>query len=121
MKPPEYLVTQLDLYTEEKYDDEEYVRNRAYSSLEVIHERGYSDMDEGLRDVIRLAKQHGELYSVLEDILARCGSILQRDTELSVSPLHHASLLMIQSRQFKTDVFSISDRFMQQASLLPDL
>jgi diaphanous 1 len=83
IKPPDGLLTQLDVYTEEKFEDEEDIRERArgLSSRNAIkgHERARSDSEVALEDLVILAKQHGELYPMMVDILNHYGQILQRD------------------------------------------
>ena len=74
-------MTQLNLYTEEKYEDEEDMRERAKTLVHQFrgHERSRSDSEVALQDLIQLAKQHGELYPTMLDILKNYGQILQRD------------------------------------------
>lgn len=43
------------------------------------HQRARSDSEVVLEDLIRLARQHGELYPVMVDILKRYELLLQRD------------------------------------------
>lgn len=43
------------------------------------HERQRSDSEVALEDLIVLAKQHGELYPMMVEILNHYGQILQRD------------------------------------------
>jgi len=74
-------LTQLDVYTEEKFQDEadirEYARNLANGTIG--HPRTRSDSEIVLEDLIRPAKQHGRLYPMIVEILKRCGVLLQRD------------------------------------------
>lgn len=75
-------MTQLNLYAEEKYEDEEDMRERAKTLMHQFkggHERSRSDSEVALQDLIQLAKQHGELYPTMLDILKNYGQILQRD------------------------------------------
>lgn len=46
------------------------------------HERSPSDSEVALQKLIQLAKQHGDLYPIMIDILKRYSQILQRDIEL---------------------------------------
>jgi hypothetical protein len=48
------------------------------------HERGLSDSESALEDLVRLAKQHGELYPMMVDIMNHYGQILQRDVGMCV-------------------------------------
>lgn len=78
-------MTQLDVYTEEKFEDEEDMRERARSMMKGPaggHRRALSDSEIVLQDLIVLAKQHGELYPIMVDILNHYGRILQRDVGL---------------------------------------
>jgi diaphanous 1 len=81
IKPPDSLLTQLDVYTEEKFEDEEEMRERARILMNGVsgHQRARSDSEVALEDLIRLARQHGELYPMMVEILKRYGLLLQRD------------------------------------------
>lgn len=84
VKPPDTLLTQLDVYTEEKFEDEEDMRDRlremmAQRAKGHQHERSKSDSEVALHDLIQLAKQHGELYPMMLEILSHYGQILQKD------------------------------------------
>ncbi len=73
---------QIDIYTEEKFEDEEDLRDRARAVLRGAHERPHSDDEDVLTDIVRLAKQHGELYPMMVEILTHYGEILQKDIGL---------------------------------------
>jgi diaphanous 1 len=82
VKPPESLTTQLDVYTEEKFEDEEDMRERAKSLVAQRahgHERSRSESEVVLTDLVLLAKQHGELYPMMIEILNHYALIMQRD------------------------------------------
>ena len=81
MKPPESLVTQLDVYTEEKFEDEEDLRERA-----LAHFRSASggESESALEELVRLARQHGELYPIMVETLRLMGHILERDINVYV-------------------------------------
>ncbi|KAJ8462763.1 hypothetical protein ONZ45_g17814 [Pleurotus djamor] len=107
--PPDALKTQLDVYTEEKFEDEEDMRERAKAIMASHtsggrHLRSGSDSEVALEHLVRLAKQHGELYPMMLDILNHYSQILSKDTGI----------------QLKADLFSILDKFVEQAALLDD-
>ena len=82
LKPPDSLLTQLDIYTEDKFDDEEDMRQRGREMMAQSgsnHQRQRSDSEVALQDLVKIAKQHGELYPMMVDILNRYGLLLQRD------------------------------------------
>lgn len=69
------------MYTEEKFEDEEDARERARNIMYGVHrhERARSDSEVALEDLIRLAKQHGELYPMMVEILKRYEALLQKE------------------------------------------
>lgn len=79
MKPPESLLTQLDVYTEEKFEDEADMRERAKSLL--INGRPSSEVDGLLEEFGQLAKQYPDLYASLLEILKRYIGLLNQDTD----------------------------------------
>ena len=81
IKPPDSLLTQLDVYTEEKFEDEEDMRERARGLMNGAsgHQRARSDSEAALQHLVQLAKQHGDLYPMMVEILKRYTLLLQRD------------------------------------------
>jgi hypothetical protein len=79
VKPPESLLTQLDVYTEEKFEDEADMRERANSVI--INGRSSSEVDNLLEELGQLAKQFPDLYANLLDILKRYIGLLNQDTD----------------------------------------
>ncbi|KAJ7591544.1 hypothetical protein C8J56DRAFT_1003980 [Mycena floridula] len=105
-EPPESLMIQLNVYTEEKFDDEEHMLSRARTMmLERGQDRSRSESEVALEDILRLAKEHGELYPVTVEILQHYGHILQRDIDV----------------QLKADLLKVLDKFVEQAALLDNL
>ncbi|KAG1735399.1 armadillo-type protein [Suillus lakei] len=84
-KPPDSLLTQLDLYMEEKYEDEEDLRERTRKAVRGGggHGRGRSESDIFLDDLLQSANDVG-LGSVLMSIFHRLSSIVKSDAELNV-------------------------------------
>jgi diaphanous 1 len=78
VKPPDALLTQIDVYTEEKYEDEEDLRERA-RSLVKDHTRPRSESEIALERLIEMAQQHGELYPIMLETLKRYAVILEKD------------------------------------------
>ncbi|KAF7302007.1 Formin-like protein 6 [Mycena indigotica] len=107
--PTDDLRTQIERYADDKFADEESMRDRARSYIgqagsPVNHERGMSGSETALADLVRLAKQHGELYPMMMDIMNHYTLILQRDVGL----------------QLKADLLAILDKFVEQAAMLDD-
>jgi len=80
VKPPESLLTQLDIYTEEKFEDEADMRERANSLM--INGRSSSEVDGLLDELGQLAKQFPDLYASLLEILKRYIGLLIQDTDM---------------------------------------
>lgn len=80
VKPPESLLTQLDIYTEEKFEDEADIRERANSLM--INGRSSSELDGLLGELGQLAKQFPDLYANLLEILKRYIGLLNQDTDM---------------------------------------
>jgi diaphanous 1 len=76
--PPDALLTQINVYTEEKYEDEEDLRDRA-RSLVKEHARTGSDSEFALLELIGIAKQHEEVYPIMVETLKRYAVILEKD------------------------------------------
>ena len=80
IKPPESLVTQLDVYTEEKFEDEEDMRERARDVMS-DHRRSRSESGAVLDDLLSIAKQHEALYPLMLATLKRYQDIFERDMD----------------------------------------
>ena len=80
VKPPESLVTQLDVYTEEKFEDEEDMRERARDVMS-DHRRSRSESTAVVDELLRIAKQHEELYPLMLATLKRYGDIFEREID----------------------------------------
>ncbi|KZV82357.1 FH2-domain-containing protein [Exidia glandulosa HHB12029] len=99
IQPPENLLKQLNVYTEEKFEDEEDLRERA-----LAHFRSPSggESESALEELVRLARQHGELYPIMVETLRRMGHILERDINTTL----------------KADLFTVLDKFVEHAAHL---
>lgn len=80
VKPPESLLTQLDIYTEEKFEDEADMRERVNSLM--INGRSSSEVEGLLDELGQLVKQFPDLYASLLDILRRYIGLLVQDTDM---------------------------------------
>lgn len=92
MKPPDALLTQLDVYTEEKFEDEEDVRERAQELMgrgsrggrAHGHGRVASESEATLLDLVALAKQQEGLYPMMVDTFGHYAVLLGRDVDAYV-------------------------------------
>ena len=73
-------MTQLDVYTEEKFEDEEDMRERARDVMS-DHRRSRTESSAVLDDLLRIAKQHEGLYPLMLATLKRYGDIFERDMD----------------------------------------
>lgn len=126
VKPPDALVTQIDVYTEEKYEDEEDLRERG-RNLVRDHTRAMSESEAALDELIRIAQQHEDLFPIMVETLKRYALILEKDILPYVFffvLLHAANHLMNKGRLFrqtKSDLLTVLDKFVEQAASLDNL
>ena len=104
------LLTQLNLYMEEKLEDEDDLRQaRSLASrYSRNHERVRSESEAALLDLVQLAKQHGELYPTMLDILKHYGQLLQRDVGLYVFMLFCGIVTYGEIADSLKQIFSLS-------------
>ncbi|KAG1763151.1 armadillo-type protein [Suillus occidentalis] len=84
-KPPDSLLTQLDLYMEEKYEDEEDLQERTRNAVRGGggHRRESSESGIFLDELLPSANNVG-LGSISKSILHRLSSIIKSDAELNI-------------------------------------
>ena len=70
-------MTQLDIYAEEKFEDEEDLRERSLAA----YRRSAGPAETALEDIVRAAKESGDAYPLLLEILGHFKQILQRPEE----------------------------------------
>ncbi|KAG8880257.1 hypothetical protein FRB97_000969 [Tulasnella sp. 331] len=108
LRPPDRLQTQIDVYTEDKFEDEEDMRERTRATMQNITTLGEQDSEPELHasvgQLFQTAKEHGEVYAALLDITCSYCQILERET----------------SQQFKVDLFAVLSKFSTHAVLLDD-
>jgi diaphanous 1 len=75
MSPPEALLTQLDLYAEEKAEDQESLR------YQTLGRQSDDSLDYSLGQLAKLAQEHSDNYPVLVDTMKRYVQILERDID----------------------------------------
>ncbi|KAF9232167.1 hypothetical protein BU15DRAFT_55302 [Melanogaster broomeanus] len=81
-KPPESLLKQLDMYMEEKYEDEEDLRERARRAVQDSRRRAFEASEPGLLlDEILQATKAIEAGSVVEDVLYKLNAIIQGESD----------------------------------------
>lgn len=80
MKPSESLITQLDIYTEEKFEDEEDLRERNLSG----HRRAVSDSEIVLEDLIHSAKQYNDLYPTIVESISHFRTLIEHPGDMYV-------------------------------------
>ena len=92
VRPPDSLLAQLDVYTEEKFEDEEEMRERALAftrthpdeperAMGGHHGREVSESQEAFRELVTLAKKDGDVYPLMVETLRSYAKILERDVD----------------------------------------
>lgn len=81
----------MDVYTEEKFEDEEDLRERAQSigraldfrgaNGNVNHVRELSESQQALGTLVAIAKKQGDIYPLFVETLRGCVRILERESD----------------------------------------
>lgn len=80
IKPPDSLLTQLDIYTEEKFEDEEDLRERSLAN----HRRTVSDSEVIVQETLDVARRYDEVYPLVVAALSHIRIILEKDSDVYV-------------------------------------
>ena len=81
IRPPEGLTTQLDVYTEEKFEDEEDMRERPSRLFHAGDRQNGSEMSSILDELITVTRTHTEDYYNIISIIRTMSSFFQRPDE----------------------------------------
>jgi diaphanous 1 len=83
MRPPDSLLTQLNVYTEEKTEDEEDLRERVKNTLKRDAEQNpvESESETLLHDILAVVENEEKLPSLIVETLERLKDLLFRDTD----------------------------------------
>ena len=103
--PPESLATQIQVYVEEKQEDQDELHDRALTLTD--RGRGHdamSDLGEAGEILRRSADGHEDLYPIMISILRHTSSILDRDID----------------HQFKTDLLFVVEKYVEQSVHVAD-
>lgn len=77
VRPPDSIITQLDIYTEEKFEDEEDLRERSLAA----YRRNAGPTESALEELVRLAKEADDVFPMLMEAFEYLRSILERETD----------------------------------------
>ena len=120
IKPPDSLVTQLDVYTEEKFEDEEDMRERARTV--VADDHGQSSSEPVAEHLLHAARDNQSIYTTVLQIMTALSTLLERDADRydpCSTPSHYVSCASLS--HLKGDLLLIVDRFAEEISTLSDL
>ena len=81
IRPPEGLITQLDVYTEEKFEDEEDMRERASHLFYADDRPNVSEISSVLEELVTLTRADAEEYHKVIKIFKILISLFQRQSE----------------------------------------
>jgi diaphanous 1 len=83
MRPPEHLLKQLSVYTEEKFEDEEDLRERSLSHAQKPkssqHSKDSSEFQSVYQDLMLLVRRHQVVDAHIVDILKKLTQLLDRN------------------------------------------
>ena len=81
IRPPEGLITQLDVYTEEKFEDEEDMRESASHLFYADDRHNVSEIPSVLEELVTLARAHTEDYHKVIRVIRILISPFRRQSE----------------------------------------
>jgi diaphanous 1 len=81
IRPPESLITQLDVYTEEKFEDEEDMRERASRLFYAGDQHNTSEMSSAVEELVALTASHIEDYDKVVRIVRALIPLFQKQGE----------------------------------------
>ncbi|PWZ03137.1 hypothetical protein BCV70DRAFT_12160 [Testicularia cyperi] len=100
LDPPESLLTQIQVYLEEKQDDQDELHDRALSLSDDDPSRApISSLGEAGEILRRSHAEHEDLYPIMISILRHTSNILDRDID----------------HQFKTDLLFVIEKYVEQS------
>jgi diaphanous 1 len=82
MKPPDSLLTQIGVYTEEKVEDEEDMRDRMQSLMKrEAGQKPLSDSETLLQELATATEDDAQLHTLLMDVMRQVKVLLLRDLD----------------------------------------
>lgn len=105
--PPENLATQIQVYVEEKQEDQDELHDRALHLSDRERERNreaISHLGEAGEILRRSQNDHEDLYPIMISILRHTSNILDRDID----------------HQFKTDLLFVVDKYVESSADVAD-
>ena len=82
IRPPEVVVTQIDVYTEEKFEDEEELRERTRSVFKGRDEGEDGVFEVACRALDDITGRYESLKPTMVDLLERMGSLMGKEITL---------------------------------------
>lgn len=79
IKPPDSLITQLDVYTEEKFEDEEDMRERARNL--VGNDLAHYSSEPVVDHLLRTAREDQSLHATILQVLSTFSAVLEREVD----------------------------------------
>ena len=79
IRPPEGIITQLDVYTEEKFEDEEDMRERASHLVQGGSRYNVPELTSALEELVDLTRSRTEDYDKVIRVLKALISVFQRE------------------------------------------
>lgn len=121
IRPPEGLITQLDVYTEEKFEDEEDMRERASHLFYADDRPNVSEISTVLEELVTLTGTHTEEYDKVVRIIRVLISLFERQSERYGSRKFVIFLTTVPSSPLRKSLSSVIANFVEQASSIDDL
>lgn len=121
IRPPERLITQLDVYTEEKFEDDEDMRERASHLFHAGDRQNGLEISSVLDELITVTGTETEDYYTVIRVIRMMMSFFQRPDERYGSRKFVIYMTTMPFSPLRTKLSSIIATFIEQASPLDDL
>ena len=111
-------MTQLDVYTEEKFEDEEEMRERASRRFHVDDQHNTSEIFSAFEDLVALTRSSAEDYDMVVRIIRALIPLFQCQSERYGSRQHRS---ISNNFTLRTSLPSVVATFVEQANSITDL
>ena len=111
------MLTQLDIYTEEKFEDEEDLRERSLAN----HRRTVSDSEVIVHETLDIARQYDELYPMVVSSVSHIREILEKEDAAYVVYPITIEISETGHRELKAHIIYVIAKFIEQATSIDDL
>jgi hypothetical protein len=123
MKPPDNLLTQLNVYTEEKTEDEEDFRERVKTLMKREADQQPTESETLLHDILAVTEGEDKLPILITQTLEQLKALLFRDVNTYACQKLQSHVVKSNpfSSELKADLLSIQVKLLLHMSTIEDM